>query len=54
MASMHHHFTNCDKLLNLLKDEMLQDSDFFEERVVDVVKKHEMKNYKRFSDCQTL
>lgn len=54
MASMHHHFTNCDKLHNFVKDEMPQDSDFFGERVVDVVKNHEMKNFKRISDCQTL
>ena len=45
MAFMHYHFTNCDKLLNFVKDEILQDSDFFEERVVDVVKKHEMKSF---------
>ena len=45
MASMHHHFTNCDKLLSFVKDEVLQDSDFFEERIVEVVKNHEMKSF---------
>ena len=45
MAPMHHHFTNRDKLLNFVKDEMLQDSDFFEELIVEVAKKYEMKNF---------
>ena len=36
--------TDCDKLLHFLKDEMIQDSEFFVKKIVDVVKKHKMRN----------